>query len=124
MKATEAVLVDFIKDFKLELPGVGVCFNADIEFTGVSGVKMFNSEVHIITMALQNRSFIYILCSQLAESGIPDIFPFDAENFMYIKRKKLQINDYDLLRGKFCINIVPIVRTTRVKKSSMETMAQ
>ena len=108
MKTSDTVLAEFIKDFNLEVPEVGVCFNADIEFTTLSIFKKFNCEVHIITMAQKQMSVVYLLHQQLAEHGIPDVFPFDTDNFSYIKMRSLVINNYDLLRGKYSLSISPI----------------
>ena len=108
MKTSDTVLAEFIKDFNLEIPEVGVCFKADIEFTTLSIFKKFNCEVHIITMAQKQLSVVYLLHQQLTDHGIPDVFPFDADNFSYNKMKCLVINSYDLLRGKYSLSISPI----------------
>ncbi len=108
MKTSDTVLAEFIKDFKLEVPDIGVCFNADIEFTTISIFKKFNCEVHIITMTQKQLSVVYLLHQPLAEHGIPDVFPFDADHFSYNKMRSLVINDYDLLRGKYSLCISPI----------------
>lgn len=108
MKTNESVLAEFINDFNLEIPAVGVCFNADIEFATATVFKKFNCEVHIITMQQKQMSVVYLMNDQLAESGIPDVFPFEPDNFSYNKNKTLVITDYDLLRGKFMLSIAPL----------------
>ena len=108
MKTSETILVEFIKDFNLELTGVGICFNADIEFITASVFKKFNCEVHIVTVSEKQLTIVYLLHLQLAENGIPDIFPFNADNFSYNKMKDLIIADYDLLRGKYTLTISPL----------------
>lgn len=107
MKTNESILVDFIKELNLEVPGVGVCFNADIEFVTATIFKKFNCEVHIITMQQKQLSVLYLIYPLLAENGIPDTFAFDADIFSY-QNRKLIITDYDLLRGKFTLSISPI----------------
>ena len=108
MKTTESILVEFIKDFNLELNGAGICFNADIEFITASVFKKFNCEVQIVTVTEKQITVVYLLHRQLADDGIPDIFPFQAENFFYNKMKDLIITDYDLLRGKYTLTISPL----------------
>lgn len=107
MKTTETILAHFIHDFELEVPGVGVCFQAIIEFTTASISKNFNSEVHIITMTHKKESLVYLLDKDLTGFGIPDTFTFDAASFFYEKDHSLTIIDYDLLRGKYTLKIIP-----------------
>ncbi|MEO8771457.1 MAG: hypothetical protein ABI402_15280 [Ferruginibacter sp.] len=120
MKTGERILVEFIKDFNLEMPDVGICFTADIEFITASLFKKFNCEVHIVTVTEKQLTFIYLLHLQLAENGIPDIFPFHADNFCYNKMKDLSISDYDLLRGKYTITISPL--KTALNKSEIKSL--
>ena len=108
MKTDETTLAEFIHDFRLEVPGVGVCFDANVEFTTTTLSRQFTCEVHIITMALTKQSVIYLLDKELAELGIPDAFSFDPEAFSYERNKSLQVSDYDLLRGKFSLKITPV----------------
>lgn len=59
-------------------------------------------------MTQKQLSVVYLLHQPLAEHGIPDVFPFDADHFSYNKMRSLVINDYDLLRGKYSLCISPI----------------
>lgn len=112
MKSTETVLADFIRDYKLELPGEAVCFDAEIEFKTATVLKNLVCPVHIVTMESKKQSIIYLLNDELAEFGLPDTFPFDPEAFRYQPEKGLTVTDYDLLRGKFTLSIVPLTRCT------------
>lgn len=107
MKTDETTLAEFIHDFRLEVPGVGVCFTADVDFTTATLSRQFTCEVHIITMAVKKQSVIYLLDKELADLGIPDAFSFDPDAFSYEKNKSLLVSDYDLLRGKFSLTITP-----------------
>lgn len=114
MKSTETVLTDFIRDYKLELPGKAVCFDAEIQFKTATILKNFVCPVHIVTMELKKQSVIYLLNDQLADFGLPDTFAFDPESFHYHPNKGLSVTDYDLLRGKFTLLIVPIASPVQV----------
>ena len=108
MIISETILGDFISDFKLDIPGKGVCFKADIEFKTPSLFKKFNCEVQIINMTQKEVIILYLLNPQLAEFGIPDTFSFDPDNFFYTKNMSLTIADHDLLRGKYILEICPL----------------
>lgn len=108
MKATESTLVDFITDHNLELPGIGICFKATIQFITQFFFKEFICEVHIITMLQNKQSIVYLIHDELSDTGIPDVFPFHPDHFQYDKAKGLVIHDYDLLRGKYNLIIMPL----------------
>lgn len=108
MKLNQTILTEFIKDFKLDSTGKAIFFDADIQLKTATISKRFNCEVHIISMVEKNMVILYLLYPELGEQGLPDTFPFDPNSFSYAKNKSLTIEDYDLLRGKYSLEIMPL----------------
>jgi hypothetical protein len=109
MKTTQNLLINFIKDFDLEIDGEdAVCFDAMIEFRAKGIYRRLDSEVHIITLSLTGLSVLYLLHPDIPRLHIPDTLPFDPEQFTYLKNSALMMASHNALFGRYLITITPL----------------
>lgn len=107
MKTTSTVLFDFIYDYKLDVSGIGVCFNAVIDFNLPAQNFNLMSEVHIESFLSNRVDSIYLLNPVIEKYKMPTFFNDANHQFFYLKQRGLMIMGQMPLFGGYTISIVP-----------------
>ena len=100
------MLADFIRDFNLKTAEKEViCFDARIEYRAQGVYRRLESEVQIIFLEKTGLSVVYLLHPDISKYDIPDTFPFDPEQFVYIRNAALIIVGNHPGTGRFSVTI-------------------
>ena len=110
MKTHAQLLKNFIQDFNLENEDESVCFTANIEFRTDSLFKKMDSEIHLVTFQQSGLSVLYLLDPDIAKQKIPDVIPYDDENFFYNKNRFLIVKGLSPDHGAYSLIIYPVER--------------
>lgn len=107
MKQMTTAILAFIKEFNLNHPTKGICFEARVYIYTKNVAVKIESEVQIITIGAMNVDVVYLLNPDLGLKSLPDIFESGDNYFSYQPNYGLVIRGFTIEHGEYKIMIQP-----------------
>ncbi|MDZ4756564.1 MAG: hypothetical protein SGJ10_00310 [Bacteroidota bacterium] len=107
MQKTSKHISDFIREFQLEHPTKGVCFDAKVYVFTAALTFQVESEIHIMTKTSKVLDTINILNPELEERGLPNMFEIGKAELAFKLKKGLMIKGVAPHQGDYTILIQP-----------------
>lgn len=107
VKQISKPITDFISEFSLEHPTKGVCFEAKLFVFSDKKTIELQSEVHIITIEAKALDIIYILNTEFALKGFPDMFEATQVEVIFKQKAGLMLKANARGHGNFILLIQP-----------------
>ncbi len=108
MNNVSATVIEFVKEYKLEVSEEGICFDSRLLIFTKSLFAQVQSEVHIINVGVTNIDKISLLNPKLGIGNFPTEFEPEPADISFEPKKCLIIKGESKFYGMFKLILEPI----------------